>query len=452
VTATGAPAARAGLPARVAGRHTGTWAVYRAERRKLSSQLAVRLLALICVLGPFLFAAVLKVQSGSPTDDLFGVWVHSSGYALSLVVLTFAGSWGFPLMAGIVTGDMFSAEDRYGTWKMLLTRSCTRRDLFVGKLLVAATFSLGLLLVTAVASIAAGVLLVGNQSLVSLSGTLFSPGRSLGLVLLSWLLCAPPTLAFASLAALLSITTRNGIMGVVGPGLAALAMQLLLLVGAGVWAHSLLVGSAFGGWHALFTEHPFYGQLAVAIAVSVLWTVACLAISWSILRGRDFAGTPVVRRQGWGMPVRVVLALAAVVTFLAIAGNWGPAGVTSARLQASLTPTFNNLTLIQQRELGRTVPPGAKLDIVPTCSRRGSTPRGPGDWICTMNVFIPQPGAVPFQQTPVTYDVSVDSDGCYKAQSPPSFIGQQTMRDAQGRSVINPLYTIYGCLNILRGG
>jgi hypothetical protein len=64
-------------------------------------------------------------------------------------------------------------------------------------------------------------------------------------------------------------------------------------------------------------------------------------------------------------------------------------------------------------------------------------------------VFIPQPGAQPFQQTPVTYDVSVTADGCYKAESPPTFVGQQTMRDASGHSIVNPLFTIYSCFNTL---
>jgi ABC-2 type transport system permease protein len=228
---------------------SGRWSVYRAERRKLSSQLAIRLLALVCLLGPFVFAAILKVQSGSPTDTLYGVWVHSSGFAVSLVLLAFAGSWGFPLVAGIVAGDISSSEDRYGTWKMVLTRSCTRSELFTGKVLAAATFSLGLVLLTAVSSLVAGLLLVGDQSLVSLSGTLLSPGRSLGLVLLSWLLCAVPALAFTSLSVLLSIATRNGIIGVIGSGLVALAVQLLLLVGSGTWAHMLLVGAAFNSWH-----------------------------------------------------------------------------------------------------------------------------------------------------------------------------------------------------------
>jgi ABC-2 type transport system permease protein len=450
MTAVGATAGRTADAGFARPARSRVWSVYRAERRKLSSQLAVRLVALICVLGPFVFAAILKVQSGSPTDTLYGVWVHSSGFALSLVLLAFAGAWGFPLVGGIVAGDMFSGEDRYGTWKLVLTRSCTRRDLFVGKLLTAATYVIGLLVLTAASSILAGVILIGAHSLVSLNGTVLTVDRSLATVLVSWAVCVFPALAFASLGVLLSVATRNGIVGVIGPALASLAMQLLLLVGSGVWMHFLLVGSAFNGWHALLRVNPFYGPLLIGIAVSIVWTVAALTTAWLILRGRDFAGTPVTRRQGWVMPARVAVALAAVIAFVAIAGNWGPVGVTAARLKADFIPTFNNLTLLQQRQLGRTVPAGAKVNIVlPSCSRRGSTAGGPGDWVCTLNVLIPSSGSLPPEPTPVAYDVSVQSDGCYKAQSPPSFIGQQLMRDSAGHNVVNPLYTIYGCFNIL---
>jgi hypothetical protein len=61
----------------------------------------------------------------------------------------------------------------------------------------------------------------------------------------------------------------------------------------------------------------------------------------------------------------------------------------------------------------------------------------------------PSTGALPSQPTTVAYDVSVQWDGCYKAQSPPAFIGQQTMPIPGGRSVVNPLYTVYGCFNTL---
>lgn len=331
----------------------------------------------------------------------------------------------------------------------MLTRSCTRRHLFAGKLLAVASFALGLLALLAVSSLAAGVLLVGAHPVVSLSGTVLSTGRSMALVAVAWLLCALPLLAFTSVAVLFSVATRNGIVGVLAPAVIDLAMQLLALVGTGVWLHSLLAASAFDAWHPLFVSHVFYGPLVVGEAVSLVWIAACLGAAWWILRRRDFTGATVSRRPGWVVPVRVAVGSAALIAVLAIAGNWGPVGVSATRLKASITSTFNNLTLLQQRELGRAVPPGARLNVLPNCSRRASTPAGPGDWICTLTVFIPQPGAVPFQQTPVTYDVTVQSNGCYKAESPPSFVGQQTMRDADGHQVVNPLFVFYGCLNPL---
>jgi hypothetical protein len=290
---------------------------------------------------------------------------------------------------------------------------------------------------------------VGGQHLVGLSGNVIPAGRCLLLVLVSWVLSALPMLAFTALAVLLSVASRNGIVGVIGPAVAGLAMQLLLLIGSGVWAHAVLVSSAFNDWHPLFAKHPFYGPLVAGCVVSLAWAGACTAGAWVILRSRDFAGAPVSRGAGWGAPARIVVALAAGIAVLAVAGNWGPAGVTAARVRTSMATAFNSLTLLQQRLLGRDVPPGARLNLQTACSRRASTAKGPGDWSCTLTVFTPQAGALPFQQTPVTYDVSVNSDGCYKATSPPSFVGQQTMRDVHGHSVVNPLFTIYGCFNTL---
>jgi hypothetical protein len=199
----------------------------------------------------------------------------------------------------------------------------------------------------------------------------------------------------------------------------------------------------------LFATPAFYGPLVVSSAVSLAWIGVCLGASWLMLRRRDFEGVVVARRPGWSVPARVVAAFVALIAFLAIAGNWGPVGVTAARLRASLTPEFNRLTLLQQRLLGRQVPAGTRLDIRPSCSRHASTQRGAGDWTCTLDVLIPQPGPVPFEQTPVIYDLSVQSNGCYKAESPPAFVGEQTIRDATGDTVVNPLFVVYGCFDTL---
>ena len=419
------------------------------ERRKLLSQLPLRLLGGVCLLGPFAFALILKIQSGTPSDALFGVWVHTSGFAISLVVLGFAATWGFPIVAGVLAGDLFSSEDRHGTWGTLLTRSRTVDEIFAGKVLAALTFAVVLGLVLAVSSVLAGLLLVGGQQMVDLSGRELAPAHLLLLVSLSWLIALLPLLAYTSLALLFSVVTRNGIIGVLGPILVALLTQLLALIGNGVWVHLLLIGSAFDAWHGLFVTHPFFGPLVVSVFVCVGWIAVTLGAAWLILRRREFIGS-VSRRGGWRGPLRIVVAGIGLVALLALGTNLGPAGVTSRKLSSTLAPEFKRLTILQQNLLGHPIPAGARYHILPVCGRRGAKPVGQGDWNCTMNVYILLArGTQPLTDTPVAYDVSVQSNGCYKAQSPPLVVGQSTIRDTRGRTVVNPIVTIYGCLNVL---
>jgi ABC-2 type transport system permease protein len=426
--------------------------VYRAELHKLLAQPATRALALVCVIAPFGFSAVLALQSGLPADTLLGVWVHSSGYSLGFVVLGFCGYLGFPVIAGVLAGDVFSAEDRYGTWKSVLTRSRTRGELFAGKCLAVFALTTALLVIVAVSSLLAGLLLGGSGTTVGLSGNVMSAGQAFGLLALSWLLSLPPLLAFASLAVLLSASSRSGIVGVLGPVLAASVMQLLSLVGNGSWMHELLITTAFNAWHGVVASPRFYTPLRVALAVSFLWIAACLWGTWLILQRRDFAGPPVARRAGWLGPARTVAVAVAVVALLGLSGGLGPAAITRARLQDSLASAFQRLTLLQQHELGRSVPEGARLEALTRCYRHTARSVGPGDdWSCTITLLHPSVSGSPLATTSVTYDTSVKSEGCYKAQAPPAFVGSQTMTDTRRRSVVNPLFVIYGCFDTNSG-
>jgi hypothetical protein len=133
-----------------------------------------------------------------------------------------------------------------------------------------------------------------------------------------------------------------------------------------------------------------------------------------------------------------------------VATNLGPAGVTQRRLSQSFQASFRRLTLLQQRLLGRPIPVGAQYRIHPVCVRRSAKPVGPGDWSCTMNVYILLArGTQPLTDTPISYDVNVQSNGCYKAQSPPLTVGQAVLHDTHGQTVVNPIVTIYGCFNVL---
>ena len=213
--------------------------------------------------------------------------------------------------------------------------------------------------------------------------------------------------------------------------------------------HLLLPGSAFLGWHGLFVAHRFYGPMIVSSVVSLGWIVACVFAAWRIMRGRDFVARESEEGLGWRTPVKAVAATAVLVAVLALLTNVGPTGDTRHRLSAAIGEEFNNLTLLQQESIGRRVPAGAKLDILPNCNRRAAKAVGPGEWNCSLNVYLPQNHQVAFNATSVEYDVNLESDGCYKAQSPPSFIGGETLRDVSGDSVTNPLFVVYGCFNTL---
>ena len=145
----------------------------------------------------------------------------------------------------------------------------------------------------------------------------------------------------------------------------------------------------------------------------------------------------------------MVAVAVAVIVALALGGALGPGAVTGGRVERSVGAAFNNATMLQQALIGRLAPPNAHLRVQPNCNKRGAADTGPGDWLCNVYVYLPQPKAVPFQQSNVEYDVSVQYNGCWKASSPPAFVGGQTMRNGAGRQVTNPLFVVYGCFNVL---
>lgn len=263
--------------------------VYRWEVAKLAAQVKNQVVLGLCLLAPFLFVAVMRIQTTLPSDTLFGRWVRDSGFATPLVVLAWAGQWALPAITSIVAGDIFAAEDRYGTWKTIITRSCSRARLFVAKTLAAVTYSVTATTVLAISSLAAGVLLVGRQPLVDLSGDLLSPGRSTGLVLASWACALPPVLAFTALGILLSIATRNSAIGISGPVVIGLAMEIAAMAAFYGLPRDLLLSTHFTAWHGLAVSSPFYGPVVTDIVVSTLYTAVLLAAAFLVLRRRDVA-------------------------------------------------------------------------------------------------------------------------------------------------------------------
>jgi ABC-2 type transport system permease protein len=272
----------------VSGR--GLVSVAGVECAKLAAQRKVSAVVAACVVGPFAFAAAMRVQAAVPEDTLFGRVVKESGFATPLVVLGFSAWWVFPVLTSIVGGDLFSAEDRYGTWATVLTRSRSRAEVFSGKVLTAVGFSLIVVAILAASSVAAGLLVIGRQPLIDLSGVLLPPSEAMGRILLVWLSVLPPVFAFTSLAVLISVATRSSAAGIGLPVVAALAMQLYAYVDGPESIRRLLITSSFGAWHGLLTEPRHYWPVVHGTAVSAAYIVVSLAMAFRMLKGRDIGG------------------------------------------------------------------------------------------------------------------------------------------------------------------
>jgi ABC-2 type transport system permease protein len=265
----------------------GVLTVAGVECAKLRAQPKGRAVLAVCVAAPFAFVGAIRVQSSLPDDTLFGRSLKESGFATPLVVLGFAALWVLPVLTSIVGGDVFSAEDRYGTWTTLLTRSRTRAEVFVGKVVTALGFSSLAVAALAVSSVAAGVLLIGRQPLIDLSGAQVPPLRALVAVALAWASVLPAAFGFTALAVLLSVATRSSAAGIGLPVVAGLAMQLYAYVDGPEVIRRLLITSAFGAWHGLLNEHPYYRPLIDGTAVSATYLVVCLAVAYRLMRRRD---------------------------------------------------------------------------------------------------------------------------------------------------------------------
>ncbi|MFE5194120.1 ABC transporter permease, partial [Streptomyces sp. NPDC056601] len=101
----------AAVPAAAAAPRVSVARGYRFELVKLVSQWRIRLLVLACWIAPAFFVAAVSQQSSLPVDTLFGRWMHATGWAGSLVVLGFSGTWALPLLTSVVAGDVFASED-----------------------------------------------------------------------------------------------------------------------------------------------------------------------------------------------------------------------------------------------------------------------------------------------------------------------------------------------------
>jgi ABC-2 type transport system permease protein len=444
-------AAAVALP-RAAARPAPVRRSYRFELVKLLAQWPIRLVLLACWIGPALFVAAVSQQSSLPADTVFGRWMSQTGWAGSLVVLSFSCSWVLPVLTSLVAGDIFAVEDRLGTWRHLLVAVRSPRRIFAAKALASLTLIMLLFLGLAVSGVVGGLVGVGSRPLVGLDGHLLAPGQAARTVVLAWIGVLAPTLAFAAVGLLGSVALGRSPLGLVVPALLALLLGIAQILPLPVVVRVALPSYAFIGWYGLFTHPVHTGPLAIGIAVSLTWALAAGALAYRLFMRRDFTD---VAYDGSGGRVlaHAVLPLAALfaVTVGVVAGatSASGSGIDKAKLDSSLATAFAHLYRLQTTELHRPAVTEAQLRTGAACDKGGSLVAdvGPGnDWRCVVTWRLPGSTAV----GQAVYQLDVSPVGRYVADGdgPQEVNGFFQVRTAIG-DVPNPLWQFDGLVNLL---
>jgi ABC-2 type transport system permease protein len=272
-------------------RRPGVGTVYAWELRKLRAQKRTYLGFAGAVLVPVIFVVALLIDSsGGPDEVPFGSYVRETGLAIPLVALAFGSIWLIPLITALVAGDIVATEDQNGTLKTILTRSVERWQVFAGKLLASFTYATVVLVLFVGTALLLGGIAFGFEPVTLLSGTRVSAGRGIALIGAAALSYLTPVLAFASIALLLSTTTRNSAAAVVGTLMLPLLLQVFGALSALNFLDPYLLSNQFDGWQGLLRDPIDWSPVVRAAWVSALYAVPCLFAALAAFVRRDVAG------------------------------------------------------------------------------------------------------------------------------------------------------------------
>jgi ABC-2 type transport system permease protein len=272
-------------------RRPGVGTVYAWELRKLRAQKRTYLGFAGAVLVPVIFVVALLIDSsGGPDEVPFGSYVRETGLAIPLVALAFGSIWLIPLITALVAGDIVATEDQNGTLKTILTRSVERWQVFAGKLLASFTYATVVLVLFVGTALLLGGIAFGFEPVTLLSGTRVSAGRGIAMIGAAALSYLTPVLAFASIALLLSTTTRNSAAAVVGTLMLSLLLQVFGALSALNFLDPYLLSNQFDGWQGLLRDPIDWSPVVRAAWVSALYAVPCLFAALAAFVRRDVAG------------------------------------------------------------------------------------------------------------------------------------------------------------------
>jgi ABC-2 type transport system permease protein len=427
---------------------------YRFELVKLLSQWRIRLLIAACWILPAIGLYAVAHEQSLPADTLYARWLHASGLAAPLAALSFAGNWVLPLVTSIIAGDVFSSEDRLGTWRHLLVAVRSPRRIFAAKALASLTVIVIGFPGLAVSATVGGIFASGIRPLTGMDGLQLTPADAAVRIAAVWLCALAPTLALAAIGLLGSVALGRSPMGLLIPAVVALGMQLAQDVPMAAALRLALPGYVFLSWNGLLDTPGQPGMVLIGVAVSLAWAVTATVAAYLIFMRLEFTSSA---HDGAGRraitlgiaPLAGLFAVSALALALAAPGATG-SGIDEHKVETALATEFANLYPVQIGEIYHQAINKSQLGVTAVCDRGGGliSPEGPGnDWRCTVSWQVPDVSDATGQ---AIYQLDVNPNGRFVADGDgPKEVNGYFLVHAPYGNAPNPLWQFDGNVDLL---
>ncbi|MGH3878661.1 MAG: ABC transporter permease [Actinophytocola sp.] len=187
---------------------------------------------------------------GGPDRAFVGVAaiVGDNGLVLPVFVLLLSMTMLLPLVGTMWSADAISGEAAAGGLRNLLLAPVGRVRLLAVKAFGVAVFTLGAVAIMAAVGVVAGLVILGGDGMLTMSGTTLPFGESLGRIALLTVLVTLQVWAVAAIALAISTTTDHPLVVLSVTLGGVIVFSVLTVISSLDWLHPVLITS---GWSDL---------------------------------------------------------------------------------------------------------------------------------------------------------------------------------------------------------
>ncbi|MEO5982599.1 MAG: ABC transporter permease [Pedococcus sp.] len=258
--------------------------------RRRRTWLTIALLNLL----PTVVAVLLAVTGIAPRPGqgpAFLSAVVANGSLFAIAALAIVLPLFLPISVAVVAGEAVAGEAQAGTLRYLLIRPVGRTRLLVAKLVASAAFVLVSVLTVAAVGFVVGRLTLGNaplsQSMVSVSGTLLTPGQIAWRTMVAIVFITFSMLGVAAMALFLSTLTDSPQTATLGALAFLIGSSLLLTIDAARPLQPYLPTRYWLTFVDLYRDPLLLSGIERGVGLQAVYVAVLLGAAWANFATKD---------------------------------------------------------------------------------------------------------------------------------------------------------------------